>query len=260
VSGPAVAARRVGWLFDGFRRYCVRYARRHFHAVRLSRGSAAIPADGPVLVAANHPGWWDPILCTILSREFGTRPHYGAIDARAIRKYPFFDRMGFFPVDARSLHGAAEFLRVGTALLADPRSVVWVTAQGEFADVRRRPLALRSGVGHLAARMTGGYVLPVAFEYTFWNERTPEALVRVGIPIRVADHLNSSGRAWTERIEAALTITLNCLNAEAQARNPAHFRPLVAGRTGVGGLYDGLRRMRAWVTGRRFDPGHGGTP
>jgi 1-acyl-sn-glycerol-3-phosphate acyltransferase len=246
-------------VYDGFARYCVRYMRRHFHAVRLSKASPPIP-DGPILVAANHPGWWDPVLCAVLGREFVGRRHFAAIEAAMLKQYPLFDRLGFFGVDPASLRGAAEFLRTGSALLTDPQHVVWVTAQGEFADVRKRPLELRSGVGHLAARMTAGCVLPVAVEYAFWNERTPESLVRFGTPLPVADFPGETGKAWTERIETALTGTLDALNRETMTRDPGLFRPLVDGRTGVGGVYDGWRRLTAWARGRRFDPGHEGTP
>jgi hypothetical protein len=135
-------------------------------------------------------------------------------------------------------------------------SVLWVTAQGEFSDVRTRPLGLRSGVGHLAARLGRGFVLPVAFEYTFWTERTPEALVRIGPAVDVAEAPGRGGREWTARIEQALTATLDGLSADAISRDPARFTPLLGGAVGVGGVYDGFRRVRAWLTGRRFRPAH----
>jgi 1-acyl-sn-glycerol-3-phosphate acyltransferase len=249
---------RWPWLFRGFRKYAVKYVRRHFHAVRLSKGSAAAPADGPLLVVLNHPSWWDPLICFVLSQELDPRTHWGAIDAAAVGKYRFFTRVGFIGVDQHSLRGAAEFLETGAALLARPDTALWVTAQGRFTDVRTRPLGLRGGVGHLAGRMERGYVLPIALEYTFWTERTPEALVRVGPPLRVADHPKQSGKAWTQAIEAALTDSLDGLNREAMARDPGLFSNLLDGRAGVGGVYDVWRRAKAWATGRRFDPSHGG--
>ena len=36
------------------------------------------------------------------------------------------------------------------------------------------------------------------------------------------------------------------------------FRTVVLGRTGVGGVYDLWRRLKAAVTGQPFDPSHGG--
>lgn len=259
VADPLPA--RWGWLIRGFYKYAARYVRRHFHAVRLSRDSYPIPADGtPLVVVLNHPGWWDPMIGIVLSREFPGYEHFPAIDADAVRKYPFFTKLGFFGVDQHSLRGAAAFLRKSTAILSEPGRAVWVTAQGRFTDVRTRPLALRSGVGHLASRLERGIVLPVALEYAFWTERTPEALIRIGRPFDVADFPGLSGREWTAEIEAALTEALDGLSADAMTRDPDRFTTLLDGEVGVGGVYDTWRRLAAWARGRRFDASHGGRP
>jgi hypothetical protein len=134
--------------------------------------------------------------------------------------------------------------------------VFWVTAQGRFTDVRERPLALQSGVGHLAARLPDAVVLPVALEYTFWTESAPEALVRVAPPLNTATHPNLTSKAWTALIEAALTANLDALNAEVMKRDPGAFTELLGGKTGVGGVYDLWRRLKAWARGRKFDPAH----
>jgi 1-acyl-sn-glycerol-3-phosphate acyltransferase len=253
---PGVPA-RWEWLLRGFRKYATRYVRKHFHAVRLSKAGGAFPAtDAPLLVVLNHPSWWDPLLGLILSGLLPDREHYAAIDAVAVQKYRFFTRLGFVGVDTRSLRGAAEFLRAAEAVLSRPNRVFWVTAQGRFADVRERPLAIQSGVGHLAARVPNAVVVPVALEYPFWTERTPEALVRIGAPIRAADHANLRGKEWTALIEAALTQTLDALNAEAIHRDPLAITELLSGKVGVGGVYDQWRRLKAWARGRRFDPSH----
>lgn len=249
--------RRWPWMLALFRRYAARYIRRHFHALRLSKSGAPLPySDEPLLIVLNHPSWWDPLLGLVLSRLLPGREQFGAIDAVAVRQYRFFARLGFVGVDTASLRGAAEFLRVGRAILSEPSRAFWVTAQGRFTDVRERPLGLKAGVGHLAARLDRGLVLPVALEYTFWTERTPEALVRFGEPLRVADHPDLGGKEWTALIEDALTRTLDRLNAEAITRDPAKFTTLLEGRTGVGGVYDLWRRFRAALRGERFDPSH----
>jgi 1-acyl-sn-glycerol-3-phosphate acyltransferase len=267
------------WLVRLFRWYAPRYIRKHFHAVRLSKsgrsfppnpGSAAILAARkerpgwprsqeaePLLIVLNHPSWWDPMICTMLSRIIAQRDQFGAIDGQAVKQYGFFKKMGFIGVDTKSLSGAAEFVRTGRTILSHPNRVFWVTAQGRFTDVRERPLAISSGVGHLAARLTRGIVLPLALEYPFWNERSPEALVRVGEPLRIADHPELSSKDWTALIEDEMTRNLDALNAEAMSRDPAKFTELLTGKTGVGGPYDWWRRLKAWVRGRKFDPSHG---
>mgnify|MGYP001057115293 CR=1 FL=1 len=254
---PAELPRRWPWLVRGFRRYCRRYVRKHVHAVRLSKGGAAFPPAGePVLIVLNHPAWWDPLVGVVLGDAFADRDQFAAIDAVALTQYRVFARLGFVGVDATSLRGAADFLKVGQLVLSEPNRVFWVTAQGRFADVRERPLALRSGVGHLAARLTRGVVVPLALEYAFWDERTPEALARYGEPVRVSDHPGLDGKAWTRLIEDRLTQTLDALNADAVSRDPARFTTVLGGRAGVGGVYDLWRRVKALVRGERFDPSH----
>ncbi len=272
---PVALPHRWDWLIRGFRRYCTRYVRKHMHAVRLSRSSAALPiTDEPILVVLNHSSWWDPLIGIVLSNrlalplaasrlglELQSRSRerldqFAAIDAVAVNRYAFFKHLGFIGVDRRSLRGAADFLRIGQAILSEPNRAFWVTAQGRFTDVRERPLNLRSGVGHLAARLERGLVLPLAIEYSFWNERSPEALARFGEPISIAEHPGLDGKQWTQLIEDALTETLDILNAEAMSRNPAKFTTLIEGRAGVGGVYDWWRRLKAWLRGERFDPSH----
>jgi 1-acyl-sn-glycerol-3-phosphate acyltransferase len=249
--------RRRVWLLRLFRWYAARYVRKHFHAVRISKTSAPFP-DGPVLIVMNHPSWWDPMIGLVLSRTFADRDQYAAIDAAAGKKYGFLSWLGFVGVDQSGVRGAVEFLRTGEEILSQSNRVYWVTAQGRFSDVRDRPLNLRSGVGHLAARMKAGVVVPLALEYTFWTERTPEALVRFGEPLRIADHPGLGGKEWTQLIEDALTRTLDTLNTETASRDPSKFATLLEGRSGVGGVYDVWRRLKAWVRRKKFDPSHGG--
>jgi 1-acyl-sn-glycerol-3-phosphate acyltransferase len=250
------AADRWPWLFDKFRaHYLPGKLRKNFHAVRLARSGATPPADGPLVVVVNHPGWWDPLIAAVTTTRFDPRlEHFGAMDADALKVYRVFRPLGFVGVDTKTIRGAAEFLRTGERLLSVPHRAYWVPAQGTFADVRRRPLGLRSGVGHLAARLAGGFVVPVGFEYLFWDEARPEALVRIGEPLPIRQ--GTGGKEWTARIEAALTATLDALSADAMSRDPGRFDTLVGGRAGAGGVYDLVRRAKALVTGRRFVAGH----
>ena len=245
---------RWNWFINGFRRYVRKYVRKHFHAVRLSHTSHPIPDEGtPLLLVLNHPSWWDPMIGVVLADLFPTYTHYAAIDAEMLKKYKAFNKLGFFGVDQTSLRGAAEFLRTGAEILSADNRSVWVTAQGHFADVRTRPLNLRSGVGHLAARLTRGWVVPIAVEYTFWTESKPEALVRFGSPL---PFVGEGGKSWTARIEAALTAALDTLNAETATRDPTRFTELLGGSAGVGGVYDAFRRGAALLSGQRFDASH----
>jgi 1-acyl-sn-glycerol-3-phosphate acyltransferase len=257
-SSIEAVSRRSPRLFRLFRWYARRYASRHFHAVRLSIDGPIPDLFGrPVVVVLNHPSWWDPLIALIVTGFMpGGRVHYAPIEAVGLSQYPFLSRVGFFGVETGTAIGATRFLRTSLAILSRPESVLWVTAQGEFVDPRVRPVGLRPGVGHLAHRMSGALIVPMALEYPFWNDRCPEALVRFGPPIEVIDGLARSARDWTAEIERSLEDQLDALAEEAQGRDPGAYTTLIGGTAGVGGIYDTWRRIRARLGGRTFDPQH----
>jgi hypothetical protein len=113
---------------------------------------------------------------------------------------------------------------------------------------------LQPGLSHLARRVPGAVLVPLAMEYVFWNERKPEALCRFGAPIDTGRHRTVA--EWTVLLEGALTETMDALVTESSARNPALFTPLVRGAAGVGGMYDLWRRGRGLVQGRRVRLAH----
>ena len=242
------------WLFGWSLRW---YFHRRFHAVRLSRsGIPAVPA-GPLIIYSNHPSWWDPALYIVLNTMlFPKRAGFGPMDEEALQKYGVLRRMGVFGVEQDSARGAARFLRTSLRVLADPAAMFWITGEGGFIDFRARPIALRAGIAHLARRVPGAVILPLAIEYTFWNESKPEVLVRFGPPVEAVR--DRSVAEWAAHLEGELTRTMDVLAAESMTRNPGLFQPLVRGGTGVGGIYDLYRRFRAMRAGRRFDPSHEG--
>ena len=246
------------FLWRWFSWYARRFLRKHFHAVRLARDVTPpdVPPDIPLVICANHPSWWDPMVAIFLSeRLWPERRHYWPIDAEMLRKYRFFSRLGFFGVD-QTPRGAAAFLRTAGAVCRRPNTAVWVTAEGEFSDVRRRPLRLRPGVAHLAQRLDHVIVLPLAAEYTFWGERTPEVLLRFGEPLAVGSSAGISKEHCHDALTTHLEAAMDALASSAIARDAGAFETLLAGATGTGGVYDLWRRGVARWRGERFDPDH----
>lgn len=251
-----VIAARSDRVFGLAVRYFRHYLRRHFHALRIVRGSRpAIGADEPAIICATHPSWWDPLVMVLLSAAlFPGRRGYGPMEQAALGRYGFFPKLGIFGIDPESQAGARRFLGISNRVLDLPGGMLWVTAQGSFTDPRTRPIALRPGVAHLARRRGPGAVIPLALEYPFWNERPPEALAHFGTPLPFDPETGPA--AWNERLQAALAETADQLARAARSRDPARFETLVAGRTGVGGIYDVGRRLKAWAGGRRATLAH----
>jgi 1-acyl-sn-glycerol-3-phosphate acyltransferase len=253
---PVVSPRLVSM----FGRYCDRYLAKHFHAVRLSQTrwpDAGALRGRPLIVYFNHPSWWDPLVCLQLAMQlFPDRTHYGPIDAQALGKYRFFEKLGFFGIEPGTARGARRFLSVSEEILSRQDTALWIAAEGRFTDPRERPVRLRPGISHLATRVRQAALLPLALEYPFWEERTPEALARFGAEISTGDAgLTAAG--WTPILTDCLESTLDALATEALARDAGRFEVLLGGRAGVGGIYDAWRRLRARLRGERFIPEHG---
>lgn len=243
-----------------FTRYSGGHVRRHFHAVRLlkSHGMPADFAQLPVVVFLNHAAWWDPLICLVLAeRFFPQRSAFAPIDSQALRRYRFLAKLGFFGVETGSARGAAAFLQQASAILESPARMLWVTPQGKFTDPRPRPVSLQRGLAHLAARATPSVFLPLAIEYTFWEERTPEVLLAFGTPLFSQHHQNSCGSDdWASVLERTLEDTQDALAVAAQHRQPEKWEILLRGAAGTTPFYDAWRRVRAVIGRERFQPEH----
>lgn len=120
-------------------------------------GLECLPASGPVIVAADHDSYWDPIAIAVAARE--VRP------IRALAKSTlwknkivaaFMDGMGHIPVNRgvsndEAMTRAVEELKAGSCI-------------GMFPEGTRslgRDLRARSGVGRLAELVPGSTVVCV---------------------------------------------------------------------------------------------------
>lgn len=258
MSDPA--ALRSPAMVRFFGHVMARAMRRRFHAVRLALpGWPALPPDRPAIVYMNHPSWWDPAFAIVMgTTRFADRPGFGPIDAAMLEKYRFMARIGLFGVERGAPDAGRRFLRTALRLLSDPRAMLWITAGGALADPRERPVRLRPGLAHLVLRAPRAAVVPLALEYPFWTESTPEALARFGDPVEAGALSGLTPARATEELAGRLEATMDRLAADAQAREPERFLRLAGGRAGIGGVYDLWRRARAWAGGRAFDGTHGG--
>jgi hypothetical protein len=258
VSGAEVVEARSPALCRFFGAVMRRQMQRHFHAVRVAKaGRPHLPQGRAAIVYSNHPSWWDPALFIVLTTTLlRGRKGYGPMEAAQLERYRFMRRIGVFGIEPGTRRGAAAFLRTSAAILADPQSVLWVTAGGAFTDPRLRPVRLLPGTAHLMARVEGFAAIPLALEYPFWTERLPEALCRFGEPLQSSDRCSVA--SWHAKLEGGLAHTMDALAADTIARDPGRFELVLRGRSGVGGIYDLSRRVRAALRGERFKPEHGG--
>jgi 1-acyl-sn-glycerol-3-phosphate acyltransferase len=172
----------------------------YFRMVRIGREH--IPAEGPVIVAANHRSFLDPFMIGTMAR----RPMYYITKQEAFRTRLgawLLNALGAFPVR----RGASDEDMVTTAKAILARGeIVLIFPEG----TRTRPGSLgkpKRGVGRLALE-SGAPVVPVAVIGTEevrrgWRIRPRKVRIRAGRPLRFpqVEHASPSlAGAVTDRI------------------------------------------------------------
>ena len=181
--------------------------------------------SSPLIVYGNHSSWWDPMIAVLLAEKLMPgRNHYAPMDESSLAQNAILSRIGIFGVDIHSARGAKQFHQRSLAVLSDG-GVLWITPQGRFADVRERPLGFKPGLASISARWPAGCTLiPLATEYTFWNNRRPNALAHFGKAIQVEGNEDKS--SLNLRLEIALEEAMSELRAMSLTRDASSFTRL----------------------------------
>ncbi len=248
------------WFQNGFHRYLRRLLCRHFHSIGFSGDLdffRRLSPDDAIVIFGNHPSWWDPMIAQYLNRRLmPDRQFYAPIDAAALANYRVLSKLGFFGVELNSRNGAVDFLKHSDVVLSSKLTSLWLTPEGRFTDARDHSIAFEPGLAHICSRMTRGFVLPMAVEYIFWDERLPECLVRIGDPIAVVDFPAQSKRDWNTLLTRCLRDNQTRLAEIAIKRSTEGLTRLLHGKQGSGLFYDSVRWMKSIVTGQEFRAQH----
>jgi 1-acyl-sn-glycerol-3-phosphate acyltransferase len=235
-----------------------RFFRKHMRAVRVATwGLPRDYGDRPLVVFANHPGWWDGVAFMLLSQAlFVPRRMCIPMDKAALDRYPFMRRIGVFGIETGTPRGAIAFLKLAKTVLADPGRMLWMNAPGRFSDVRERPVPIAPGMTRLPEFAPDAVFIPLALDYPFWTERKAEMLCAFGEPIegRVLEAMDRDARAVA--LSDALGATMDRLAGDAITRDPVRFETLLRGQEGMGGFFPLWRRVVAAARGQRYDPRH----
>ena len=247
------------WFRKFFGVWLRRQIPKHFHAVRLVRGSSQVLDatalhSGPVILLSNHHSWWDPLVAFIVhERWFAGRPALTPMDVTQLRKFKFFRKLGAFGVDPDHAAGLRSFVRyVGEQFAQAPNAVLMITPQGKFVDPRI-PVVIRPGIAVLAARHPEATVVAMAIEYAFWNDQRPEVFLRAAPIAPPSD--STDARAWHAACEQVMNDNAVELARCVQSRDPAHFDTMTGGGAArIHPLYDMLLRATGRATS--IETGH----
>jgi 1-acyl-sn-glycerol-3-phosphate acyltransferase len=239
-----------------------RLLRKSFSAARVANlPEEAVFRLPRLVIFSNHPSWWDAVTFLFVADRFlPGRASFAPIDAAMVARYRFLSRVGAFGVEQGGSMGARRFLEACRIIFADPGHALLITAQARFADCRERPLALAGGIAHIADLAPDATFLPLAIEYPHWIEKQPELLLRFGEPILASEFGDRSAESRLQRLEAALTDTMDILARDSMARDASAFKTVLTGRARVNGIYDLWRRASAAMKGQSFRVRHGAPP
>lgn len=182
---PPVPARRELYV-KRFLSVAKALARLKFSALQLRGEDRRAHPDEAVVVAANHPGFWDPVVCGLVcQRLFPDHQIFAPIDEQALRTHWYFNSLGFFGIEKDSIRGFRRFQKVGGAIFREVRNpCLVVTPQGDFAEATQRPVRFKRGLAHLLSREVSRpvSVFPLAIAY---EQQERLALMTLGPPLRL---------------------------------------------------------------------------
>ena len=164
-------------------------------------GAEHVPADGPLILAANHVSYFDPpVIAAATTRRLSFFAKKELFEFGPFGRY--ISALGAFPVD-RS-RGDMAAMRHTLALLKDGHALVIFPEGGRNVDGTAEA---KDGVAFLA-RMSGAAVVPTALSGTEATKRFRPIRVAFGEPMRY-DRVRGKDHAalaqWREELMAKIT-------------------------------------------------------
>ena len=159
-----ILPRKNAWFSAWFAASAESRLRRTFGAARLE-GLSNLRATGaarPVLIVSNHTSWWDPLVALWLVQRVARLDGYAMMDARNLRRLPFFGLVGAFGVDLADPRDGAVALRYAARHLDGPGKLVWVFPQGAERPEDPRPLGFQPGAAAIARLARGAAAVGLA--------------------------------------------------------------------------------------------------
>ncbi len=137
----------------------------------------------PLLLVSNHTSWWDPLVILHASTHLLKTDGHAMMDAKNLRRLPFFALVGAFGVDLDRPQDGMAAIRQAVRLLDQPRKLVWIFPQGEEQPVFKTPLGFREGSAHVAWLAKHAVTIPAALRYEFSHEEMPRLYLSFGAPV-----------------------------------------------------------------------------
>lgn len=173
--------------------------------------------EGPVILALTHASWWDILLLLHLDATLGVESR-AAMDAKNLKKLPYFGLVGAVPLDRSDRAQAQADLQRMARWLDRPRRLLFIYPQGRHRPTGIRPLGLRPGVQVLAGH-AGVRVVPAAVQYGFREAEQVTAVLTVSPPLPTPSDVQGD---WLAALETALVGGLAAGDQFLDAGDPSY--------------------------------------
>lgn len=185
----------------------------------------ALCAEAPVLLVANHTAWWDPLVALHVAQHLLGVDGYAMMDAKNLRRLPFFALVGAFGVDLDRPADGAAAIKYTARLLDRPGRAVWIFPQGRERPITERPLAFRPGSAEIARVARRSRAVPVGLRYEFGRDERPSLYISMGEALPVERDMNKARAAHELAVEAELQRIERAVRGEGDDFEAVHRAP-----------------------------------
>ena len=176
------------WMCD---KYLFGMLENAFYAMRVKNAQKFEQRDKNFanIIYAPHSNWWDGQVGYNLCRRVFK------VDIRMmieeLGRFPILSKAGAFSINKKSAQESMKALKYSVSAMNKPERGLWIFPQGIVKPPNFRPIEFQSGMTFVAQNCVKKYgginLIPVALNYAFLREYSPEILVEVGDPIILKD-------------------------------------------------------------------------
>lgn len=139
-------ARHHKIVYPFFQYYTEYLLKRNFETINIY--GSFVDKSMPVLLIANHIGWWDGFWAMYLKRKKIHRKFHFMMQEEHLLKYRFFNNTGAFSIKKNS-RDIIESLSYASALLEQRDNMVLIYPQGKLRSLYSSEFHFEKGVGRI---------------------------------------------------------------------------------------------------------------
>jgi 1-acyl-sn-glycerol-3-phosphate acyltransferase len=221
-----IASAKQRWFNAWFARHARARIQSTFGRVLVAglEETRALATETPLLVVANHTAWWDALVALYVSETLLACDGYAMMDAKNLRRVPFFRRVGAFGVDLEDPADGARAIRHAVRLLDRAGRALWIFPQGgEHSPFAA--LDLQPGAAQIARVARRAVVVPVGLRYVFGASERPDLWIVLGAPIAAERNVPAGVTLQRVGIERALRRIDDALRATDHGFDVLFARP-----------------------------------